>query len=551
MNPPRFPFLLIAAVITTVTARADEGPAVTVITGANASAVERLAGEELKKTLVSLFDATVTLTNAPTETKNRILLGNPETNPAVKEAMGESWPADFREQDHLVKSTSQGLVLGGGSPIATLWAVAEFAHLNGIRVVPNGEYLPIVKPAFTLDGYETVLKPTDEIRAWRTLGSTSDSQASWAPDDLKALFRHLALMKFNTVVFSIQPSQVFAGTASEGSGIWEGDLIDVTGDLAGRSVFKGAKVFDHPALAEITNPEDRRDAAVAIVRETIKSARDLGLATQIELESDHEDDFDRITALYPEADSVGGMPGEKFLEAGWLGAGFFPYPEILDAEKGNQRGFLLHTRFVADQTATVWVLARESSGAVPDPDQPLKEFLLPICGEGVAEPFALGTDALVEAGRLILAEDPSFVASMVPNADSDTGGFIKFYRSSDPVPEWWSKAKELYGKAVGEFYRANTRARDGARPLILRHAKRATFALHYMTAAEFARNAGIANTAGDDDARVENLELAIEAMHNALAIYAEVATENGDAGALAILNEFAYRPLLQALEEGD
>jgi hypothetical protein len=102
---------------------------------------------------------------------------------------------------------------------------------------------------------------------------------------------------------------------------------------------------------------------------------------------------------------------------------------------------------------------------------------------------------------------------------------------------------------MGEFYRANTRARDGARPLILRYAKRATFALHYVTAAEAARKAGIAKAAGDDDARLENLELAVEAMHNALAIYAEVATEPGDAGAIARLNAEAYTPLLEALEE--
>jgi len=233
------------------------------------------------------------------------------------------------------------------------------------------------------------------------------------------------------------------------------------------------------------------------------------------------------------------MPGEKFLEAGWLGGGYFPYPEILDSAKGNRRGFQLHTRFVADQTATIWGLARESSGAVSDSAKSLEALLLPICGEGVAEPFALGNAALIEAGRLILDKDPSVV----------TVGFMRQYESSDPMPDWIAKAKELYGKAVGEFYRANTRARDGARPLILRYAKRATFALHYITAVEAARKAGIAKAAGDDDARIENLELAIEAMHNALAIYAEVATEPGDAGAIALINREAYRPLLEALEE--
>lgn len=548
MNPPSLlraarP-LILAAQFAAAAARA-EGPAVAIVTGPESAPLERLAAEELEKTLVALFDADVTLTETPSDSPHRILLGSAGTNPAVKTAMGEAWPADLGEQGHLVKSTPQGLVLGGGSPLATLWAVAEYAHLNGVRVLPDAEYLPVEKPAFTLEGFDAVLRPTEEVRAWRTLGSSPDGQASWGLEDLSALFRRLALMKFNQVVFRIQPSQVFAGAVPDGSGIWEGDPVDVAGDLAGRSVFRGAKVFDHPALAAAKTPQERRDAAVAFVGAAIESAKQFGLATLIELESDREDDFERVAALYPGADSVGGMAGEKYLEAGWLGGGSFPYPEILDAEAGNRRGFQLHARLVGDQAATVWPLARTAVDPGLDPDKALEELLLPICGEGVAEPFALGLDALVEAGRLVLDEDPSSASA----GGAPEGGFIRHYRSGDPVPEWWGKAKELYGKAVGEFYRANTRARDGARPLILRYAKRATFALHYVTAAEFARQAGIAKAAGDDDARLENLELAVEAMHNALAIYAEVATEPGDAGAIALLNAGAYRPLLEALEE--
>lgn len=535
---------LLSAILLTFSLARAEGPAVAVVTGPSPAPLEQLAVKELEKTLVALFDAKVTLTDTPTDASNCFLLGDPDTNPAVKSAIGETWPADLGEQGHLVKSTAQGLVLGGGSPAATLWAVAEYAHLNGIRVVPNGEYLPVEKPAFTLDGFNTVLKPTQEVRAWRTLGTSPASQAVWGAEDLAALFRRLALMKFNRVVFAMQPSQVFAGAATEESGIWEGEPIDVTGDLAGRAVFKGAKIFDHPALKKATTPEARRDAAIAFMKEAIASAKGAGLATQIEFESDQEDDFDRLAALYPDVDSVGGMAGEKHLVAGWLGDGFLPYPEIHESENGNQRGIQLHTFLVADQSVAIWSLARTSAGAVIEPDKTVETLLLPICGEGVAAPFARGNAALIEAWRGSLDEELYFV-----DRGSELGGFMKFYNSAEPVPAWIVKAKELYGKAVGEFYRANTRARDGARPLILRYAKRATFALHYVTAAEAARKAGIAKAAGDDDARIENLELAIESMHDALAIYAEVASEPGDAGAIALLNQQAYTPLLEALEE--
>ena len=70
-----------------------------------------------------------------------------------------------------------------------------------------------------------------------------------------------------------------------------------------------------------------------------------------------------------------------------------------------------------------------------------------------------------------------------------------------------------------------------------------------MTAIDSTRKAGIARDAKDVDAQIENLEAAVEAMHNALAIYAEVARDNSDRGVIAVLNKYAYRPLIDALNE--
>ena len=217
-------------------------------------------------------------------------------------------------------------------------------------------------------------------------------------------------------------------------------------------------------------------------------------------------------------------------------------PHHAENEVKAKESYAVDTPLVADHNHQLWQLARKAFADKDAAGDRLADLILPICGDGVVEPFNNGIAALTEAAALIAKEDPTFG---VPGE----AGFMRFYESADPLPAWIAKAKELYGKAVGEFYRANTRARDGARPLLLRHAKRATFALHYVSAAEAARHAGIAKAAGDDDARIEQIELAVEAMHNALAIYAEVATEPGDAGAIALMNEDGYRPLLLALEE--
>ena len=531
----RLYFLLLALTFATLTARSNEGPAVTIVTTPNPERLDRFAAGELKRILETLFQATVTVTNVDVEAPNRIVFGNPKTHPAIK-------PAGFLSRDdHFLESTPEGLVLGGTLPIATLWAVYEFGHQNGMRYLPTGDFLPLETPKFSLDGYNEHLHPLAATRTWRTFGTSPASQATWSLSDFETLFLQLVKMKFNRVELVMLPSQVFAGTVAQDSGIWDGDPIDVTGDIAGRSVFGGTKTFDHPALAKVKTPEKRRDAAVSFVKEVMGAAKKLGLAVAIEVTGANEKELATIGDLYPDADVVSPKSREPILTFAQNGKSLMPLPVVIDSDY-QESGFSFETPLVADHSQNLWTLSRNAFSNGSEPKETLNDLILPICGEGVTAPFNNGLAALTEAAALIAKDDPAFGVPGNP-------GFMRFYESSDPVPDWIAKAKELYGKAVGEFYRANTRARDGARPLILRHAKRSTFALHYVSASEAARKAGIARAAKDEDARIENLELAIEAMHNALAIYSEVAADQSDRGAIALLNEYAYRPLLKALEE--
>lgn len=513
---------------TVLTARAA-GPEVTIVATPNPEGLDRFATDELKRILETLFQAQVTVTDADSEAPHRIRLESRKT--------GESG----KPGTHFLQSTPTGLALGGETPLARLWAVYEFGHRNGMRYLPTGDFLPLESPAFTLDGYNESLSPVADLRTWRALGASPASQASWSLADYEALFTQLVKMKFNRVELVMQPSQVFAGTAAPDSGIWKGGPIDVSGDLAGRSVFAGSKTFDHPAMSATKTSAERGEAAVAFVKEAIAAAKKRGLAVTIELIGADEKQLAALGTLYPGADQVTATPTPPILTYAQPGGGLMPHPAVIDPEE-KPSDFSVEVALVADHAHTLWLLSRRAFESKSGPDEDLKNLILPICGEGVVEPFRNGLAALTEAAALIAKEDPAFGIPGDP-------GFMRFYESAEPVPDWIAKGKELYGKAVGEFYRANTRARDGARPLLLRHAKRATFALHYVSAAEAARKAGIAKAAGDDDARIENLELAIEAMHNALAIYAEVATEPGDAGAIALINADAYRPLLGALEE--
>jgi hypothetical protein len=483
-------------------------PAVRIVLGPEAPPGERDAAAELERALVRLFRAAVTVAETPGDdapAPPRILLGRPETNPEVRTALGSSWPADLGEQGHLVRSTPRGLVLGGGSPAATRWAVQEFARLHGVRSLGSGDFFPVAPPTLTLDGHDRVWRPVAPVRAWRVATDGPASQAAWPTAACDAFCAQLAKLKFNALLLP-------DGTASPAFA-----PIPVAGDVAGRSVFGGAKEFLNPDLT----PAGTAERWLAGWRD---SARRHGLEV---LPPDHPaariDPSLRAPGLFPPGFAVatGTTP--------WLG------PD----------GFALSGRFVADLDPTLHFLSRAAWDASLTPEAAWEDLLGPVCGEGVAGPFSRGLAWLAEASAGVEGAPPAELAALVPGGTAFPGAAASPSPTPGPVPAWMIQAKDRYGKAMGEFYRANTRARDGARPLLLRQAKRATYAVHLLSAAEAAH---AASTAQDAAAREEASASAVEAMHNALAIWAEVAAEPGDAGGIARMNEAAYRPLLEALD---
>src|SRR5262249_23297328 len=114
-----------------------ESPQVTLVVGGNAPKLELFAADELTAQWKQLFSAEVSRARAiPAGKKYVVVLGSPATNPAFAAVMEGKWPQPS-DQAHIVKTVQhQGndlLVIGGGSPVATLWAVYETGYRFGIR----------------------------------------------------------------------------------------------------------------------------------------------------------------------------------------------------------------------------------------------------------------------------------------------------------------------------------------------------------------------------------------------------------------------------------
>jgi hypothetical protein len=259
---------------------------VTIVIADNAPALEKLAAEELQGHLDKLWGMQAKIAAKSSASGGaEILIGSPATNPAVKAAIGDAWPA--RSDQGIVVRTVPAkngtqLVVGGGSPVATLWAVYELGHQWGIRYQLHGDAYPAESPKFRVDGWDLVQEPNLRSRCWRTINDFPIGPESWGIAEHQRMLRQLAKQKFNRVLLSVYPWQPFshyefAGIKKQTAMLWYGYRYPIDGDVAGRSIFKGAKEFYNPDLAGKKNYEELTQAGMQLVRGIIDESHRLGM----------------------------------------------------------------------------------------------------------------------------------------------------------------------------------------------------------------------------------------------------------------------------------
>ena len=456
------------------------GPKVIFVIGAKAPPLDRLAAEQLAGDFKALFEAeTVIQTTAPADASGTVLVGSPLSNPAIP---ADAFPKTT-EQGLVIKSTKAGLIVGGGCPSATMWAVSELSYHFGIRHLLQGDVMPIEKPAMKLDGFDLLMEPKITKRGWSMFNGSATGAESWGKTELVALFRQLVKLKYTHVLVPIRRSTV--------------KPIAVDGDTAGRKAFEGAKQF--PASAPAADLEAEAKALGLVVLPMDFVTHSLGA---------------RVTSVLPQF-SLADLDRRFHAQL-----------------KHQNTSFMAGATIPGDLNAAAHFVSRVSFDDKITAPQALNELVTPICGEGVIERLQMGFDLIAKAAKIIDTNDSSIG---VP----DPRMFLRHLDAKETLPAWITEVKTLYTGAMNEMYRANTRARGGARPFILYHAKRLEFALHYFTALESLYKAH------DPAARAESLEAAVEASYNALNAYADVARDASDRGVIALLNEHGYRVLLE------
>ena len=237
-------FLVVAA----GAAGARTAPRVEVVAGNQAPPVEQFAARELSRYLNVLFPLP-----AKTPVPYRFLVGSARTNPNIPPTVRRRL-ARLSDQGILFEPLpgGTGLVVGGGSPQATLWAVYDLVERWGVRYLLHGDVLPPPSPFRPLR-LSLTREPVFRIRQWRVVNEFAVGPASWGMADYRPVLDQLAKLRFNRILAYVWPHQPFLDYASGGisrrsSSMFFGFRFPITDDMPGRGLFGSESEFHNPDL---------------------------------------------------------------------------------------------------------------------------------------------------------------------------------------------------------------------------------------------------------------------------------------------------------------
>ncbi|MDA1211317.1 MAG: hypothetical protein O2955_02310 [Planctomycetota bacterium] len=212
-------------------------------------------------------------------------------------------------------------------------------------------------------------------------------------------------------------------------------------------------------------------------------------------------------------------------------------------EQGWQ-GFTTRMWVPAYLDMTVHFLSRFSFDTTTTARSAHDEFFLALTEQqSSTDRLWMAFEKLEEATEIIDENDIGF-AFPVPSL------LMKHYQS-DPVPEWWGTALNVYVEFLTELYRGGSNTAPHGYNYIFYYSKRSEFPLEYLTAVQAVREAAIAKKEGNIETAQEKIALAIESIFNCMDILSDIGHDQSDRAIIAILDAYAFRPLLEEQERLD
>ena len=181
------------------------------------------------------------------------------------------------------------MVIGGGSSVATMWAVYELVERWGVRYLIDRDVYPAKSEWSGLPDLNVVKEPNMRIRCWRLVNDLADGPVSWSLAENRRFLRQIAKMKYNRIHVSLWPVQPFVhyefrGMKKPPGVLYFGQKHPIDDDTIGREKFGGMRVFTNPELVGADSPEEVRRRGIRLVRGILKEARTLGMETGLSIQ---------------------------------------------------------------------------------------------------------------------------------------------------------------------------------------------------------------------------------------------------------------------------
>ena len=228
----------------------------------------------------------------------------------------------------------------------------------------------------------------------------------------------------------------------------------------------------------------------------------------------------------------------------------FPLAVIASRMRERQwEGFTTRHWLIGDLDPTVQYLARSSWNGDVSPSDALADLAATICNPP-------GAESLVESWNLIEEVAAEFSDDGLGYAFPTERMMTKHWEGpeanpivGDCVSEAILQNREKYVRAQQLAREAATYARPAGKHLLVYLVGRLQFGIRYMDSTEALLKAGIAERSGGRPTAIQELQNALAAIREAIQAYADVAADNSDRGAIAMLNENSYRRISSLLKE--
>ena len=230
---------------------------VRVIVGEDQPELERFAAGELCRYMKECFGLAVEADGEIGDPgESLFLIGSARTSRAVAAAVADRGFPELSEQGIVLRTVEyrghKALIVGGGSPRATMWAVYELVERWGVRFLLHGDVLP--EPTeFEFPAIDEVMEPNLTIRQWRTVNDFACGPESWGMEHHAPVIDQLAKLKFNRIYAILWPFHPYVhyevrGVTRSSATLWFGDRYPISDDTIGRDVFGDVDEFWNPDL---------------------------------------------------------------------------------------------------------------------------------------------------------------------------------------------------------------------------------------------------------------------------------------------------------------